>query len=526
MKIGILYVKGALPLFEDFGHLPTHTVDENGMINGVPAHKELDGLILPGGSIIESLHISTDLRREVKKIAEKGSFVLGMCSGFQLLANNTNIGRRSPCPIIKEGLGILDVTFSPLISNDRVEAEIVDQSYLTKGMVDEHITGFHCHTYGKIQANAPPICYSLVKRMNYSDNTQKILSGVRNDEGNVVGTMLHASLDENPQITRNILDYLDAGEEDILNISQQNQELVKKIKNEIGVNTNIYADYRIKSSVNSRSERYSKSERSIEDENSLSLPVEENKSTNQYPPMIMMASTGSDSGKTFLTTGIVGVLRSKGYRVAVLKVGPDIRDIVPSLYLNKENMETYSSIKIGHLGWRELSQVLEDLKTQNYDLVIVEGVMSVFTGLLNDKVPYSSAEIARAGNIPVLLVSPCNKGGIETAAIDSTSHVNMLTKMGIKTKAVILNKIYDDKIAEKARKYIYKELDVDYVELIPRIRIKERGNIPEVEMKLEEFCLHAMDTVENNMNAEKVMEIAEKPVFEGYLSWDEILKLY
>ncbi|MEN6592355.1 MAG: AAA family ATPase, partial [Methanobacterium sp.] len=486
MKIGILYVKGALPLFEDFGHLPTHTVNENGLVNGVKAHKVLDGLIIPGGSIVESMTISSDLKTEIRKIAEQGSFVLGMCSGFQVLANSTNIGRKSPCPVIKEGVGLLDVKFSPLISNDRVEAEIVDDSFLTKGMIDERITAFHCHTYGDIKGDAPPLCYSLLKRMNYSDQTQKILSGVKNDDGNVVGVMLHASLDENPQITQNILDYMGAGEEDVLDIHKQNQEYVKKIRREIGVNTNIFADYNVKSASGSEKAK-----------SNPESPVE-------YPPMIMVASTGSDSGKTFLTTGIVGNLRKKGYKVAVLKVGPDIRDIVPSLYLNKEKMEEFSSIKIGHLGWMDLKSVLEDLKTRNYDLVIVEGVMSIFTGLLNEKIPYSSAEIARAGNMPVLLVSPCNKGGIETAAIDLISHVKMLDKLGVKTKGVILNKVYDDEIAENARKYIANNIVVDYVELIPRIRIEARGNIPEVEMKLEEFCLHAMNTVLDNMDVQKI----------------------
>lgn len=507
MKIGILYVKGALPLFEDFGHLPTHTVNENGMVNGVKAHKALDGLIIPGGSIVESMTISSDLKTEIRKITEQGSFVLGMCSGFQLLANSTNIGRRSPCPIIKEGVGLLDVKFSPMISNDRVEAEIVDESFLTQGMPGEHITAFHCHTYGKIDGDAPPLCYSLLRRMNYSDKAQKVLSGVRNDDGNVVGVMLHASLDENPQITQNIMDYMGAGEEDILDIHRQNQEYVKKIRREIGVNTNIFADYKVKSASGSEKAK-----------SNPESPVE-------YPPMIMIGSTGSDSGKTFLTTGIVGNLRKKGYKVGVLKVGPDIRDIVPSLYLNKEKMEEFSSIKIGQLGWMDLKSVLGDLKTRNYDLVIVEGVMSIFTGMLNEKIPYSSAEIARAGNIPVLLVSPCNKGGIETAAIDLTSHVKMLDKLGIKTKGVILNKVYDDKIGENARKYITNNIDVNYVELIPRIRIEERGNIPEVEMKLEEFCLHAMNTVLDNMDVQKIMDIAEKPVFNGYLSFEDILKL-
>ena len=102
MKIGILYVKGALPLFEDFGNLPTHIVNKYGMVNGVKAHKTLDGLIIPGGSLIKSDSIGSEIRAEIYEMARNGSFILGMCSGFQLLSNKTDIGRRSACPIEKE----------------------------------------------------------------------------------------------------------------------------------------------------------------------------------------------------------------------------------------------------------------------------------------------------------------------------------------------------------------------------------------------------------------------------------------
>lgn len=33
-KIGILYVKGSLPNFENFGELPTHVLKDNGLVNG------------------------------------------------------------------------------------------------------------------------------------------------------------------------------------------------------------------------------------------------------------------------------------------------------------------------------------------------------------------------------------------------------------------------------------------------------------------------------------------------------------
>jgi cobyric acid synthase len=489
-KIGLLYVKGSLPLFENFGNLPTHIVKENGMVKGQKAHKVLDGLIIPGGSIVESESVKETLMTEIRKIERDGKFVLGMCSGFQLLANQTDIGRKSPCPIERKGMGILDVFFSPMIGTDRVEAKIVDNSFLTDGIVGKSLTGFHCHTYGSITGNAKPILKSRVKRRDYSNNPGEILSGVRNDDGNVVGVMLHGALDENHSLIDNILKYLDANEKDIVSVKHANMELLKQIKNEIGIETGI---------------------------NASENPIKGISNTK----FIMMASTGSDSGKTFLTTGLVGILKKRGYKVGVLKVGPDIRDIVPALYLNKQNMEKFSSIKIGGLGWKDFKEVVNDVKEYHYDIVIIEGVMSIFTGMLNKKTPFSSAEIAMAANIPVLMVSPCNKGGIETAAVDVVAHVDMMNEMGINTVGVVLNKVYDEKIAESTSKFIRSR--TDYLALIPKVSLTERGNIPEIEIKLEEFCLNAMKTVESYLDVDKILKLAKEIEFNGYREYDDIL---
>jgi cobyric acid synthase len=489
-KIGLLYVKGALPLFENFGNLPTHIVKKNGMVEGQKAHKVLDGLIIPGGSIIESESVKDTLKIEIRKMESEGKFILGMCSGFQVLANQTDIGRKSPCPIERKGLGILDVSFSPMIGTDRVDANVTDNSFLTEGMVGNNITGFHCHTYGNITGNATPILKSKIKRRNYTDNPGEILSGVRNDDGNVVGVMLHGALDENHSLINNILNYLDADEKEFILIKDANIKLLNRIKNEIGIETGI---------------------------NSSEEPV----NGISKPKFIMIASTGSDSGKTFLTTGLVGILSKRGYRVGVLKVGPDIRDIVPSLYLNKENMERFSSIKIGGLGWKDFKEVLKDVKTLNYDIIIIEGVMSVFTGMLNKKTPFSSAEIAISANIPVLMVSPCNKGGIETAAVDVVAHIDMMDKLGINTAGVILNKVYDEKIAETTSSFI--KTKTDFLTIVPKVSLTERGNIPEVEIKLEDFCLNAMKTVESYLDVDKILELAKMPEFRGYKKYEDIL---
>ena len=495
-KIGFLYVKGTLPAFEDFGHLPTHLVKNNGMVNGFKAHNELDGLIIPGGSIIESQSVCGDLKKEILKIASEGKFILGMCSGFQLLANQTDIGRKSPCPIEKKGLGLLDVSFSPMIGTDRVEAKIVDHSFLTEGLVGKNLTGFHCHTYGRIAGDAKPVLTSLVKRTDYTNDPREILSGVRNDEGNVVGVMVHGALDENPELANNIIEFINADEKDLSRMKEANKTLLNYIKTEIGVGTGITVD-----------------------KTNLTKNVNDSIGTR----IIMMASTGSDSGKTFITTGIVGVLRKQGYKVGVLKVGPDTRDIVPSLYLNKEKMEKFSSIKIGGLGWKDFKQVLEDIKENNYDIVIIEGVMSVFTGMLNKKIPFSSAEIAMSANIPVIMISPCNKGGIETAALDVVAHVEMMNQLGINTAGIILNKVYDKEIGESTSKFIKRRAKTDFLTFIPKIDLTERGNIPEVEIKLEDFCLNAMKTVENYLDTDKLLKLAVEPKFNDYNTFKDIL---
>jgi cobyrinic acid a,c-diamide synthase len=307
--------------------------------------------------------------------------------------------------------------------------------------------------------------------------------------------MLHGALDENPMLRNNILEFIGADDKEQAEISAANKVLLKQIKSEMGIETGIKV-------INTNSE-----------------PVPKTK-------MIMMASTGSDSGKTFLTTGIIGALRKRGMKVAAIKVGPDIRDIVPSLYLNKEKMEDFSSIKIGNLGWMDLDHVIKAVNSKNYDLVIVEGVMSIFTGLLNDKIPFSSAEIALAANLPVIMVSPCNKGGIETAAVDITAHVEMMEKLGINTVGLILNKVYDSKIAGKAAEHIKSRINPEYFATIPKVKLNERGNMPEVEIKLEDFCLNAIETVEKYLDLDEIVKLAATPNFSGYTDFNTLLNSF
>jgi hypothetical protein len=45
VEIGLVYVKGVLPRFEDFVNLPTCTILEDGLVNGKPASEILDLIV-------------------------------------------------------------------------------------------------------------------------------------------------------------------------------------------------------------------------------------------------------------------------------------------------------------------------------------------------------------------------------------------------------------------------------------------------------------------------------------------------
>ena len=490
-KIGLAYINGAVPGFEDFGCLPTDIVKENGLVNGNKASDELDALIIPGGTLIESNDINMGLNTEIKKMARDGKPIIGICAGFQLLSNQIDIGRKSPVPIVKPGLGLIDVNFSPLITSDRVKAKVFKNSFLVKNQ-DADINGFHTHTYGKVEGDAKPLFYSKVQRMNYGDTNEKgdynIFSGACNDDGNVIGTMIHGILDENPIIVENLLEQIDAGDTD--EIYNRNMEVKRYLNSEVGINTGI------------------------------KVPQIQ---PNKKPKYLMIGSNGSDSGKTFILTGLAGALRKRGYKVALLKVGPDVRDIIPGLYLTKGKMEDFASVKIGHLGWADIESTIAKLNSSDYDIVLIEGVMSVFTGLLNEKVPFSAAEIAMSSNIPMILASGVNKGGIESAAIDLVSHANMLEKFGIDVEAILLNKVYNDDIFDQVVPYIKNNTSVENVLKLPKLKSADmRGFIPEVEIRYELFTSHAMDLIESNLDIDLIVSMAREVEFGKIYSFDEI----
>lgn len=485
-KIGLIYLPGALPCFEDFGNLPTHIVTETAMVAGKPASEALDMLIIPGGSLIESRSVTKQVTREIIKMADNGKYVLGVCSGFQVLAKTTDVGRLSTNPIKREGMGLLDAEFSPLICTDRVVADIVDKSFLTSE-VGKIVSGFHCHTYGQIELHkdAKPILVTHAKHVNYFGKAQDIVSGVSNKEGNVVGVFIHGLMDNNPVITDGVMKSLGIDHAELAVIKTANAELLKGIKSEVGISTGVHQK---------ASTGLSKSSK-----------------------LVLVTALGSGSGKTFVVTGLSGALKKRGYKVGVIKVGGDIRDAVPSLYLTKEPMREYSSIQVGRSGWMTPKQAVE-AASKDYNFLIVEGAMSAFTGLLNSnyKRPMSTVEVAAALGASTVLVVACDQEGLEGALIDTLNNIVKLKSLGINTTGVILNKLHVSYMTEETvalMRKAFSRVGVQLLGMVPRLNLQHRGMIPEIEIRYENFGAQAVDAVEKSLNLDMLLDVAQPPKF-------------
>jgi cobyric acid synthase len=462
--------------------MPTDLVREDGLVDGKPASDVLDMLIIPGGSLVESQTVTDHLVREIVNMANADKFVLGICSGFQILSKGTDIGRLSAIPIIREGLGLIDAEFKPLICTDQVKATVVGESFLT-GEVGAEVTGFHCHTYGNVvlHKEAKPILVSHSKRLDYHKNVQDIVSGIANKEGNVVGVTLHALLDQNPVIIQGITKSLSITPEELGEIRAANAKLLTEMKAEVGIATNI------------RSE---------------TAPTQKTKT----PRILMITAMGSGSGKTFIVTGLAGALKKRGFNVGVVKVGGDIRDSVPALYLIKEPIRGYSSIRIGESGWKPLSEALNEAG-KDYDFLLIEGAMSAFTGLLNDKAerPSSTAEVAAALGAPTIVVVASDKEGVEGALVNALNFVNLTKNLGVKTAGVILNKVrtsYLNDEIQQVMKQAFEKAGVELIGIVPRIELEGRGTIPEVEIRYEEFGAKAIEIAERCMDLDRVAALA------------------
>lgn len=125
--------------------------------------------------------------------------------------------------------------------------------------------------------------------------------------------------------------------------------------------------------------------------------MNENKRTK--PPAVMIAATGSGRGKTTVVCAILAALKRRGANVRSFKCGPDYIDPMfhrAVLDVPSKNLDLFFT---DEARTRELF-ALEN----NAEVAVVEGVMGLYDGLSLTSDRASSYRLARALDLPVVLV--------------------------------------------------------------------------------------------------------------------------
>ncbi|MFW0796323.1 cobyrinate a,c-diamide synthase [Gordonia sp. CPCC 205515] len=160
-------------------------------------------------------------------------------------------------------------------------------------------------------------------------------------------------------------------------------------------------------------------------------------------PAIVIAAPASGSGKTTVSTGLIGALRAAGHRVAPFKVGPDYID------------PGYHAVAAGVVGRNldpnlvgpDLIGPLFAAGCAGADIAVVEGVMGLFDGRISDGPDDldsdpaafgSTAHVARLIGAPVILVVDAAGHSQSMAAV---LHGFIAHDPSIHIAGVILNRV-------------------------------------------------------------------------------------
>ena len=178
-------------------------------------------------------------------------------------------------------------------------------------------------------------------------------------------------------------------------------------------------------------------------------------------PRVILSGLRGGSGKTVLTLGLIGALRRRGVTVAPFKKGPDYIDpqwLSEAAERPCRNLDAFL-MQPAHI-LRSLA-----LHGSDADIAVMEGNRGLFDGM-DDAGTYSTAELAKGLQTPVLLAVDCTKTTRTAAAM----------VLGCKTLdpdlnigGVILNQVARSRQEHVIRSAIESETGVPVLGALPRL---------------------------------------------------------
>ena len=116
-------------------------------------------------------------------------------------------------------------------------------------------------------------------------------------------------------------------------------------------------------------------------------------------PGFVIGGIGGDSGKTFVSCGIVSELKNRGYKLSVFKKGPDYID---PAWLKLASGATVRNLDTYLMGNDDVKLSLIK-NSENSDITVIEGNRGLYDGF-DSAGTHSTAELAKLLKLPVILV--------------------------------------------------------------------------------------------------------------------------
>lgn len=235
---------------------------------------------------------------------------------------------------------------------------------------------------------------------------------------------------------------------------------------------------------------------------------------------IVIAATQSGSGKTTIVAGILSALKNRGLKVQSYKIGPD--------YIDGGFHEIASGKPAHNLDSWLVGDKLADIffeTAKDSDIAVIEGVMGLYDGGRGGI--SSTAEVAKILNAPVVLVIDAKSMGASAAAI-ALGFKNFDSEINL--AGVILNRVGSTTHAKMIVDALDK-LDIKCFGAIPRNEnfvLPERhlGLVPTVENNFADVIEKISATVEQNINLDELLKVAEIPAVKIAVAKDEAFNFY
>ncbi|MBT8762338.1 hydrogenobyrinic acid a,c-diamide synthase (glutamine-hydrolyzing) [Desulfohalobiaceae bacterium Ax17] len=222
-------------------------------------------------------------------------------------------------------------------------------------------------------------------------------------------------------------------------------------------------------------------------------------------PRVILAGLKGGSGKTLVSLGLTRAYRDQELKIKPFKKGPDYIDakwlsLAAGQAASNLDPFIFPSSKVQSLFWSYSS---------DFDLALIEGNRGLFDGK-DVAGSYSTAELARLLEAPIILVADCTKVTRTMAAIVMGCK---LFEPDLNLAGIILNQTAGDRHRKILCQSIEKYTDIPVLGALPRMR---QNPIPERHMGLisdQEY--QDLDTILNRL----------AKIVKDYVDIDKILKI-